>query len=243
MACSARLVPEPVSRDAHRPAPRTVPLWRKEDQIMYSFDQISHAVLPTRHGDFVAYAFREADPERECLEHLALVRGDVANVENVLVRVHSECLTGDVFGSRRCDCGEQLDLAMQRVAEAGCGVIIYVRGHEGRAIGLANKIAAYAQQDEGLDTVEANLAIGQPVDARRYDAAAAILRHLGVKSIRLLSNNPRKATELDALGIVVSEQLPHETASHALNHHYLSTKRDRMGHKLELAPETKRDEQ
>ena len=201
---------------------------------MYSFDQISHAILPTRHGDFVAYAFREADPERECLEHLALVRGDVRGGNEILVRVHSECLTGDVFGSRRCDCGEQLDLALQRVAEAGRGVVIYVRGHEGRAIGLVNKIAAYAQQDEGLDTVEANLAIGQPVDARRYDAAAAILRYLGINSIRLLSNNPRKATELTALGIAVSEQLPHETASHAQNHHYLSTKRDRMGHLLDL---------
>jgi GTP cyclohydrolase II len=203
---------------------------------MFSFDHISHATLPTRHGDFVAYAFRESDPGRECLEHLALVRGDVQNASDVLVRVHSECLTGDVFGSRRCDCGEQLDLALQRVAEAGRGVVIYVRGHEGRAIGLVNKISAYAQQDEGLDTVEANLAIGQPVDARRYDAAAEILRHLKVKSIRLLSNNPRKASELTSLGVVVSEQLPHETASHAQNHHYLSTKRDRMGHLLDLPP-------
>jgi GTP cyclohydrolase II len=208
----------------------------------FGFDQITHANLPTRHGDFVAHAFREGgsngDPERECLEHLALVRGDVRNAADVIVRVHSECLTGDVFGSRRCDCGEQLDLALQRVAEAGRGVVIYVRGHEGRAIGLANKIAAYAQQDEGLDTVEANIAIGQPVDARRYDAPAAILRHLGIKSIRLLSNNPRKASELQSLGIIVSEQLSHETASHALNHHYLSTKRDRMGHLLDLPPET-----
>ncbi|PLK47020.1 GTP cyclohydrolase II [Uliginosibacterium sp. TH139] len=197
---------------------------------MSIFDQISQSVLPTAHGEFRVHAFREHGG----VEHLALVRGVVEGQTGVLVRVHSECLTGDVFGSRRCDCGEQLELALQRIAAAGTGVCIYVRGHEGRGIGLQQKIAAYAKQDEGLDTVEANLALGQPADRRSYAAPAEILRHLGVVSIRLMSNNPTKRQALEREGVKVLESLSHEVPSNPDNHRYMQTKRQRMGHVLRL---------
>jgi GTP cyclohydrolase II len=150
----------------------------------------------------------------------------------VLVRVHSECLTGDLLGSLRCDCGPQLQLALARIEAAGQGAVIYMRGHEGRGIGLAQKLRAYALQDEGLDTVDANLALGHPVDARRYEAAAAILKGLGVRSIRLMSNNPLKLMALREHGVEVVERERHETDAQTHNAAYLATKRERLGHLL-----------
>jgi len=192
--------------------------------------QVAFSRLPTPFGDFTAYAF-ESRPA--AVHHLALVQGDVANESPVLVRVHSECLSGDVFGSRRCDCGEQLQASLQAVARAGRGVVVYLRGHEGRGIGLASKLRAYALQDQGLDTVEANLRLGLPVDARDYAAAAEILRHLGVQRIRLLTNNPRKCSALAACGLDVVERVPLLTEPTADNLRYLRTKQLRMGHLLE----------
>src|SRR6201995_5223907 len=198
---------------------------------MYSFDQISHAALPTRHGEFVAYAFRESDPGRECLEHMALVRGDVHNASDVLVRVHSECLTGDVFGSRRCDCGDQLHAALQHISEAGSGVLVYMR-QEGRGIGLAAKIRAYQLQEQGLDTVEANEKLGFPSDLREYGTGAQILVDLGVRHIRLLTNNPKKVVGLEGYGLNIVEQLPIKAQANPHNARYLQTKRAKMGHLL-----------
>jgi GTP cyclohydrolase II len=190
--------------------------------------RVAQARLPTRHGEFESLAFRNV---HSGVEHLVLCHGELG-AGPVLARVHSECLTGDVFGSRRCDCGEQLDLAMQRIAEAGCGVLIYLRGQEGRGIGLANKIHAYELQDGGLDTVDANLALDLPVDARSYDDAVEILRSLGVSALRLMSNNPLKAEALIAAGVNVVERLPHSVPSRPENRHYMETKRARMGHQI-----------
>lgn len=190
---------------------------------------IDSARLPTRYGEFTAHAFQGAHTGTE---HLALTLGDVTGA-GVLTRLHSECLTGDVFGSCRCDCGEQLDLAMKRIAEEGRGILLYLRGHEGRGIGLSNKIRAYRLQDGGLDTVDANLAIGQEIDKRTYAFAADLLRQWGVKSIRLMSNNPLKQKALEDAGIVVLEQVPHIVPSNAENEKYLATKRVRMGHLLD----------
>jgi len=190
--------------------------------------RVASSRLPTRHGEFVMHAYcAVGDP----VEHIALVKGAVSG-EDVLTRVHSECLTGDVFASMRCDCGEQLARAMERIEELGRGLVIYMRGHEGRGIGITQKLRAYALQDEGLDTVEANLALGLPVDSRRFDAAAAILRDLGVHSVRLMSNNPMKILALQEQGIVVSEREAHEIAPNAENGPYLLTKRDKLGHLL-----------
>ncbi|CAG9165717.1 GTP cyclohydrolase II [Cupriavidus respiraculi] len=190
---------------------------------------IGSARLPTRFGEFTAHAFKGATSG---IEHLALSVGEVAG-EAVLTRLHSECLTGDVFGSCRCDCGEQLDLALRKIAEEGRGILLYLRGHEGRGIGLGHKIRAYGLQDGGLDTVDANLALGQAIDSRTYEFAADLLRQWGVKSIRLMSNNPRKKLALEAAGIVVVEQLRHVVPSNAENEKYLATKRTRMGHLLD----------
>ena len=188
----------------------------------------ARAKLPTDHGLFDLLLFRHAgELERE---HLALVCGNVAG-PNVLVRVHSECLTGEIFGSRRCDCGAQLDDAMARIAAQKRGIIVYLR-QEGRGIGLANKLRAYALQDQGLDTVEANQALGLPVDSRRYAAAAWLLRALGVASVRLLTNSPDKVEALEALGVSLSAQLPTVFAAHADNGAYLDCKRRRLGHRL-----------
>lgn len=184
--------------------------------------------LPTRHGEFRLHLYTFAGGE-----YPVLLAGDVAG-ESVLTRLHSECLTGDVLGSLRCDCGEQLDLALARIAREGRGALLYLTGHEGRGIGLAAKLRAYALQDAGLDTVEANQALGLPVDARDYRAAAAILQHLGVRSVQLLSNNPAKARALQELGIGVARQLAHEVPANPANHHYLATKRERLGHRLVL---------
>lgn len=185
------------------------------------------AKLPTDHGLFDLLLFRHADePERE---HLALVCGDVAG-SDVLVRVHSECVTGEIFGSRRCDCGAQLDDAMARIAAEKRGVIVYLR-QEGRGIGLANKLRAYVLQDDGLDTIEANQALGLPIDSRRYDAAAWILGELGISSVRLLTNSPHKIEALRSLGVALS---PVATvfAANEDNGAYLDCKRLRLGHHL-----------
>jgi GTP cyclohydrolase II len=182
--------------------------------------------LPTRHGELDLAVFRHGE---DASDHLALSAGR-ASGERVLVRVHSECLTGEAFDSLKCDCGAQLDDALARIAEEG-GVVVYLR-QEGRGIGLADKIRAYALQERGLDTVEANLALGLPADARRYDAAAAFLGHIGVRSVRLLTNNPEKVAALAALGIPVRERVPTVFAPNAINAGYLEHKRLRCGHHL-----------
>ncbi|WP_454198693.1 bifunctional 3,4-dihydroxy-2-butanone-4-phosphate synthase/GTP cyclohydrolase II [Nocardia sp. Marseille-Q1738] len=184
--------------------------------------------LPTRFGEFRVVGYREAATDAE---HLALVLG-APEGRDVLTRVHSECLTGDAFGSLRCDCGEQLDAALQAVAAEGRGVVVYLRGHEGRGVGLLNKLRAYQLQDAGADTVDANLRLGLPVDARRYGAAARILTDLGVRSVRLLSNNPAKQTGLTECGIAVERRIPLQTRPTEHNVRYLRAKRDRMRHQL-----------
>lgn len=189
---------------------------------------LAAARLPTRFGEFTMHSYHL---EGEDLEHIALVKGAVAG-EDTLLRIHSECLTGDIFGSLRCDCGEQLALALRRIESEGRGVLIYMRGHEGRGIGITQKLRAYALQDQGLDTVEANEALGLPVDSRRFDAAAAILHHLGVRSVRLMSNNPLKLLALQEHGVRVSQREAHEIDPTAESGAYLNTKRDRMGHLL-----------
>jgi len=184
--------------------------------------------LPTASGEFVAIAFREKLSGKH---HLALVKGEVAGAENVLVRVHSECLTGDVFHSLRCDCGEQLQQALARVEAEGRGVLLYM-AQEGRGIGLLNKLKAYELQEDGLDTVEANVELGLPIDAREYGIGNQILAELGLSTIRILTNNPRKVTGIEGFGLRVVEQLPIETEPNHENARYLATKRDKLGHKL-----------
>jgi GTP cyclohydrolase II len=188
------------------------------------------ATLPTRYGTFTSYAYRVVAGEAE---HLALVMGDVAGQASVLTRLHSECLTGDVLGSYRCDCGEQLDLALRYIAAEGRGVLLYLRGHEGRGIGLSNKIRAYALQEQGLDTVEANLELGLPDDAREYDSAAAILRDLSVTSVRLMSNNPEKFDTLSKHGIPVCERVALAIPVRDENERYIRTKQVKFGHYFE----------
>jgi 3,4-dihydroxy 2-butanone 4-phosphate synthase/GTP cyclohydrolase II len=193
-------------------------------------ERVVETRLPTEHGEFTAVGYRT---DVEGGEHVALVFGELGDGADVLVRVHSECLTGDVFGSRRCDCGPQLDAALQRVAEAGRGVVLYMRGHEGRGIGLLHKLQAYQLQDRGFDTVDANLELGLPADARDYGTGAQILYDLGVRSMRLLTNNPAKRAGLEGYGLTVlgREALP--VRLHPENVRYLRTKRDRMGHLFE----------
>jgi len=184
--------------------------------------------LPTDYGQFRAIAFRETLTGKH---HLALVRGDVGGKENVLVRVHSECLTGDVFHSMRCDCGEQLDLALRRIGAEDEGVLLYM-AQEGRGIGLLNKLRAYELQEQGLDTVEANLELGFPADARDYAIGNQILSELGLTTVRILTNNPRKLTGIEGFGLTVVEQVPIEVAPNEENRSYLTTKREKLGHKL-----------
>jgi 3,4-dihydroxy 2-butanone 4-phosphate synthase/GTP cyclohydrolase II len=191
----------------------------------------AEARLPTRHGTFSVRVYRAADGT----EHVALVMGDVRARENALVRVHSECLTGDVFGSARCDCGAQLDAALAKVAEEGRGVVVYLRGHEGRGVGLARKLQAYNLQDEGRDTVEANLDLGLPVDARSYDVGAQILADLGVTTIRLMSNNPAKFTELEGYDLRIVGRVPLVIPPNEENVAYLRAKQAKLGHQLDLA--------
>jgi 3,4-dihydroxy 2-butanone 4-phosphate synthase/GTP cyclohydrolase II len=185
--------------------------------------------LPTADGDFRAHGYRSTE---DGVEHVALVAGDIGDGEDVLVRVHSECLTGDVFGSLRCDCGPQLHAAMRRIGEEGRGVVLYLRGHEGRGIGLMSKLRAYELQERGRDTLDANLELGLPADARDYGAAARILADLGVRSLRLLTNNPDKSAALTAHGLKVTGREPLPVAAGEHNLRYLRTKRDRMGHDL-----------
>jgi 3,4-dihydroxy 2-butanone 4-phosphate synthase/GTP cyclohydrolase II len=184
--------------------------------------------LPTEFGDFTAVAFREKLSGKT---HLALVRGEVEGVENVLVRVHSECVTGDVFHSLRCDCGEQLDQALAQIDAEGCGVLLYM-GQEGRGIGLLNKLRAYELQERGLDTVEANLELGFPADARDYGIGNQILADLGLSTIRILTNNPKKLVGIDGFGLKVTEQVPIEVPPNSENRRYLAAKRDKLGHRL-----------
>jgi 3,4-dihydroxy 2-butanone 4-phosphate synthase / GTP cyclohydrolase II len=201
-------------------------------------ERVAETRLPTAHGDFTGFGYRITVDDGE---HLALVHGDVSGDEPVLTRVHSECLTGDVFGSRRCDCGPQLDEALERIVEEGRGVLVYLRGHEGRGIGLVAKLQAYQLQDGGRDTVDANLELGLPADARHYGAATQILRDLGVTNVRLLTNNPGKVTNLEEYGVRVAERVPLTTRPNDHNLQYLLTKRDRMGHHLpDLAADASR---
>ncbi|NNN01304.1 MAG: bifunctional 3,4-dihydroxy-2-butanone-4-phosphate synthase/GTP cyclohydrolase II [Acidimicrobiaceae bacterium] len=191
--------------------------------------RIAEASLPTEHGQFQAYVFESVlDSE----QHMALVYGDIENAGDVLVRVHSECLTGDVFGSMRCDCGPQLETALAKVAAEGAGVVVYLRGHEGRGIGLGHKIRAYALQEDGRDTVDANLELGLPVDSREYGIGAQILVDLGVTSMRLMTNNPSKYGGLEGFGLNIVERVPLESSPTAFNIDYLRTKRERLGHLL-----------
>jgi len=184
--------------------------------------------LPTEYGEFTAVAFRE---KLNGKTHVALVKGDVDGAENVLVRVHSECLTGDVFHSLRCDCGEQLEQALAQIDAEGTGVLLYM-AQEGRGIGLINKLRAYELQEQGMDTVEANLELGFPADARDYGIGNQILSDLGLTTLRILTNNPKKLTGIDGFGLKVVEQVPIETTPHAENQRYLATKRDKLGHRL-----------
>ncbi|SDS13217.1 GTP cyclohydrolase II /3,4-dihydroxy-2-butanone 4-phosphate synthase [Nocardioides scoriae] len=195
--------------------------------------RVAETVLPTRHGAFTAVGYRITVDDSE---HVALVYGDPAELrtgEPVLTRVHSECLTGDVFGSERCDCGPQLDEAMDLIVEEGRGVVVYLRGHEGRGIGLLAKLQAYQLQDGGRDTVDANLDLGLPADARHYGAATQILRDLGVTQVRLLTNNPDKTSGLESYGVHVAERVALTPHPNDHNLAYLLTKRDRMGHQLD----------
>ncbi len=191
-------------------------------------ERVEEVKLPTDYGDFKLYLYRS---KLDAQHHLALVCGEVAGKQKVLVRVHSECLTGDVFGSRRCDCGSQLHQAMRQVAEAGRGVVVYMR-QEGRGIGLAPKIKAYKLQEQGYDTVEANQKLGFEMDLREYGLGAQILADLGLKTIRLLTNNPRKIVGLEGYGLEVVEQVPIKVKPNPHNAHYLKTKRDKLGHLL-----------
>lgn len=189
--------------------------------------RLSEARLPTEHGEFRCLAFEAAEAR-----HLALVAGDVADNESVLVRVHSECLTGDAFASRRCDCGSQLHESMRRITAEGRGVIVYLRGHEGRGIGMERKLAAYRLQELGWDTVDANLQLGLPVDCREFGTAAAILDNLRIRSIRLLTNNPAKCAGVEAGGVPVLERLSLNQAPSPENFAYLQAKKVRLGHLL-----------
>ena len=193
-------------------------------------EKMADARLPTPYGVFRAVGYRSTT---DGSDHIAMVFGDLGDGEDVLVRVHSECLTGDVFGSLRCDCGPQLQAALRRVAEEGRGVVLYVRGHEGRGIGLMHKLQAYQLQDQGRDTVDANLDLGLPADARDYGTGAQVLTDLGIRSMRLLTNNPAKRAGLEGYGLSVVGREPLPSRAHPENVHYLRTKRDRMGHLLD----------
>src|SRR6478672_10063479 len=193
--------------------------------------RVSQARIPTQYGEFTAHVFESL---LDGVEHLAFVRGEVAGEPNVLVRVHSECLTGDVFGSLRCDCGLQLDRALEKVAEDGNGVVVYLRGHEGRGIGLGHKLRAYHLQDEGRDTVEANLELGFPADSREYGIGAQILVDLGVTTMRLMTNNPAKYGGIEGYGLEIVERVPVQTEPTDENIAYQRAKQSKLGHLLDF---------
>ena len=201
--------------------------------------RVSEARIPTEHGDFTAYVFESLIDDGT--EHVAFVKGEVAGAENVLVRVHSECLTGDIFGSMRCDCGVQLDRALARIAEEGTGVLVYLRGHEGRGIGLGHKLRAYSLQDQGRDTVEANVELGLPIDSREYGIGSQILVDLGITTMRVMTNNPSKYGGLEGYGLEIVERVPLEVTPNAENIDYLRTKAAKMGHLLDLEPQEEGD--
>ncbi|WP_051483473.1 bifunctional 3,4-dihydroxy-2-butanone-4-phosphate synthase/GTP cyclohydrolase II [Corynebacterium vitaeruminis] len=201
--------------------------WRLENEVLV--ERAAQTVLPTEFGKFTAYGYRGLV---NGIEHVALVFGDPKSGDDVLVRVHSECLTGDVFASRRCDCGQQLHASLNAIVENGQGVLIYMRGHEGRGIGILAKLQAYHLQDQGVDTVDANLQLGHPADARDYSMAAQMLKDQGITRVRLMSNNPAKVDELSGYGITVAERVPVEVEVTEDNVNYLRTKRDRMAHDL-----------
>lgn len=200
-------------------------------------EKIAVAKLPTKVGIFDIHAYRSLVDGQE---HVALVKGEVAGHDNVLVRLHSECLTGDVFGSLRCDCGPQLMEALRRIEEESRGVLLYIR-QEGRGIGLGNKIKAYRLQDHGLDTVEANQRLGFKEDLRDYGVGAQILKDLGLTTVRLLTNNPKKVWGLEGYGLTIAEQIPLTIKPNPYNYAYLKTKREKLGHKLDEIFETEED--
>ena len=206
---------------------------RVDSQNLPQVERVVSTILPTQHGRFNAVGYRSV---RDGNEHVALVAGDLTDGDDVLVRVHSECLTGDAFGSLRCDCGPQLHAAMEAVATEGRGVVLYLRGHEGRGIGLMDKLRAYRLQDGGRDTVDANLDLGLPADARDYGVAARILADLGVRSMRLLTNNPAKRAGLEEFGLTVTGRVKLPTKFGPDNVDYLKAKRDRMGHLIDDLP-------
>lgn len=202
---------------------------RLENEKLIQF--ISKAVIPTKHGDFIAHVYKSFVDE---VEHIALVKGNVYQKENVLVRVHSECVTGDVFGSKRCDCGTQLEKSLETIAAAGSGVLLYLRDQEGRGIGIGQKLHAYNLQDMGLDTVEANLKLGLPVDSREYGIGAQILVDLGLSTIHLMTNNPAKYTGLAGYDLKITDRIPLSSDPNPENLKYLMTKQTKMGHLLNL---------
>mgnify|MGYP001812854507 FL=1 len=193
-------------------------------------EHMAEARIPTSIGDFTCHVYRSVlDGE----EHVAFTHGRIRGTDDVLVRVHSECLTGDIFGSLRCDCGSQLQGALKQIADDGTGVLVYLRGHEGRGVGLMHKIRAYTLQDEGLDTVDANTRQGLPVDSREYGIGAQILADLGVTTMRLMTNNPSKYGGIEGFGLTITDRVPLDTIPNPENIEYLRTKRERMGHMLE----------
>lgn len=200
--------------------------YREKKEILIKTE--TEVEMPTKYGNFKMYGFTEKISGKE---HIALVLGDIENADSVLIRIHSECLTGDVFGSKRCDCGEQLELALRNIAKEGTGILIYMR-QEGRGIGLINKLKSYKLQEEGYDTVEANIKLGFSPDLRTYDIAASILKSLNVFNIRLMTNNPEKINGLNEFGIKVLERVPIQIKENNINEFYLKTKKEKMNHIL-----------
>lgn len=206
---------------------------RQSEKLVEHF---AEAIIPTKYGDFTAHVYRSLLDDEE---HVVYTMGDITAAEAPLVRVHSECLTGDILASERCDCGYQVKTALAMIAEEGCGVLVYLRGHEGRGIGIGHKIRAYAlQDDEGLDTVDANTAQGLPIDSREYGVGANMLADLGITSMRLMTNNPVKYGGLEGYGLHIVERVPIQIAANPSNERYLDTKRDRMGHLMTNEGET-----